>query len=182
MAGTAALESILGVAPLTEALRVTTSGIPDPFPAELSKVKPQNRFLGDRARWRRLYGARTTAKLAAYGSGGRRVPLQQIAQQDVRMLYIALEFFIDANMLAKLTSFESYTQDEGLDFVRLQLEELGKRIHNTEIVAKATMLRYGAIYWDADGNILPSSSGATYTTSSQVGANNQNQLNGIISQ
>ncbi len=181
MAGTIALEDVLGVAPLTEALRVTTSGIPDPLPAELSVVKPQNRFLGDRARYRRIQGARTTAKLAAYGAAGRRVPLQPIGQQDVRMLFISMEFFIDVNMLNRLTSFESYNQDEGLDFVREQIAQLGKRIKNTEIVCKTSMLRYGAIYWDADGNILPSASGASYTISAQVPGTHQNQINGIIS-
>lgn len=177
---TAALESILGIAPLTEALRATTSGIPNPFPAELSAVKPANRILGDRAKWTRIQGARTTAKLAAYGAPGRRVPLQPIAQQTVRMLYLALEFQIDVNMLNRLQAFEQYVQDEGLDFLAYNIGELGKRMANTRIVCMSSMLRFGAIYWDSDGNILPSSSGASFTYSAQVPANNQNQLNGII--
>ena len=48
--GSKALEDIIGIVPLTEALRATTSGIPDPFPPEFSVVKPANRVLGDRAR------------------------------------------------------------------------------------------------------------------------------------
>ena len=39
MAGTIALEDVLGVAPLTEALRVTTSGIPDPLPPMPVRIK-----------------------------------------------------------------------------------------------------------------------------------------------
>lgn len=181
MAGTASLEQIIGITPLTEALRTTTSGIPDPFPAEFAAVKPSNRILGDRAKWTEIQGARTTAKLAAYGAPGRRVPLQPIATRPVRMLFIAMEIQIDANLLNRLQSFEQYVQDEGVDWLRYQMDEVAKRMANTRIVTKASMLRYGAIYWDADGNILPSSSGAIYTHSAQVPANNQTQLNGIIS-
>ena len=178
MAGLA-LEDIIGIAPLTEALRATTSGVPDPFPEEFKRVKPANRILGDRAKWTRIYGARTTAKLAAYGAPGRRVPLQQISSQTVRMLYIAMEFAIDVNMLARLQSFEQYAQDEGLDFLAYNIGELGKRMANTRIVTLASFLSAGSVYWDGDGNILPNSSGAVETYSAQVPANNQNQLNGI---
>lgn len=180
MAGLA-LEDIIGIAPLTEALKATTSGVPDPFPEELKKVKPSNRILGDRAKWTRVYGARTTAKLAAYGAPGRRVPLQPISSQTVRMLYIAMEFAIDVNMLARLQSFEQYAQDEGMDFLAYNIGELGKRMANTRVVVLSSMLQYGAVYWDSDGNILPTSAGAANTYSAQVPANNQNQLNGIIS-
>ena len=178
---TKALEDIIGIAPLTEALRATTSGIPDPFPAEFSAVKPQNRILGNKAKWTRINGARTTAPLAAYGAAGKRVPLQPIAMQTVTMLYLAMEFQIDVNVLNRLQAFEQYVQDEGVDFIAYNLQELGKRMANTRIVAKASMLRYGAIYWDANGNILPSSSGASFTHSSQVPATHKDQLNGIIS-
>lgn len=180
MAGTTSIENIIGLAPLTQALRATTSGIPDPFPAEFSAVKPSNRILGDRAKWTRIIGARTTAKLAAHGAPGRRVPLMPVSQVPVRMLYTAMEFQIDVNMLARLQAFEKYVQDEGIDFLRYNIEEIGKRMANTRIVCKASMLRFGAIYWDSDGNILPSSSGAAFSYSCNVPANNQNQLNGII--
>lgn len=180
MAGTVSIEDILGLAPLTEALRATTSGVPDPFPAELDAVKPANKVMGDRGKWKRIYGTRTTAKLGAYGTEGRRVPLQSVSEQEFRCLYVGLQFQIDMLMLAKLMSFERYVQDEGVDFVRYELEELSKRIANTSVVAKASMLRYGAIYWDADGNILPNSTGAVYTYTAQVPSTNQGQLNGII--
>ena len=177
---TAALEDIIGITPLTEALRATTSGIPDPFPPEFSVVKPSNRILGDRAKYTRINGARTTAKLAAYGAPGRRVPLQPISQVPFRMLFVAMEINIDANMLNKLQAFEQYVQDEGLDWLAYQISEVAKRMVNTRIVAKASMLRYGVIYWDADGNILPSAGGAAFSFSANIPANNQNQLNGII--
>jgi len=180
--GSVELEAILGITPLTEVLRATTSGIPDPFPPEFAMVKPANRVLGDRAKWIRIYGARTTAKLGVYGTEGRRVPLQPIATQPVRCFYVPLQFQIDMLMLAKLQSFTKYEQDEGVEWVGYQLQELAKRIGNTRIVAKASMLANATVYWDGDGNILPSSSGAVYSLPISVPASNLNQLNGIITQ
>ena len=182
MAGSRSLEDVIGIVPLTAALKATTSGIPNPFPAEFAVVKAENRILGDRARWIRINGARTTAKIADYGAPGRRVPLQPISWQNIRCLYLGLEFNIDANMLVRLQAFLSggpYHQDSGVDWIKYNLAELGKRMANTRIVCMASMLRFGAIYWDGDGNVLPSSSGAIQTLSAQVPANNQNQLNGI---
>jgi hypothetical protein len=179
-----ALEDVIGIAPLTEALRATTSGIPNPFPAEFSTVKPQNRILGDRARMIVIKGARTTAKVKTYGSAARRVPLQPLDSKTVHMLNVGLEFLIDCNMLVRLQAFLAggpYHQDSGVDFIKYQIAEVGKRMANTRIVAMATTLQLGAIYYDADFNILPTSSGAAETISFGVPANNQNQLNGIIS-
>lgn len=176
-------ESIIGIAPLTEALRATTSGVPDFIPPEFSVVKPANRIIGDRAKWVRIYGARTTVKLAAYGAPGRRIPLQPIAAQPVRMMYTAAEFMIDPNLLNRLMAFMEagpYQQDEGADFIAYNLKEVGQRMANTRIVAKASMLFNGDVYWDADGNILPSSSGAVDSYGGIVPASHQNQLNGII--
>jgi hypothetical protein len=50
-------------------------------------------------------------------------------------------------------------------------------------VAAIQMLKSGVIYWDTNGNLLPSSSSAYDTAgySVNIPANNQNQLNGIIS-
>lgn len=177
---TKALEDIIGITPLTKALRATTSGIPNPFPAEFSTVNARNRILGDRAKWIRVYGSRATAKFARYGAPGRRVPLQPIATQPARMMYTALEFDIDANLLNKLQSFDSYTQDEGVDFLGYQFRELARRMANTRIVCLATQLRFGKVFVDSDGNVLPTSSGAADTYDSQIPANNQDQLNGII--
>ena len=44
------LQQILGWAPLTETLRTTSQGVPNPFPKELFSVSNGNRVLGDRAR------------------------------------------------------------------------------------------------------------------------------------
>lgn len=178
-----ALEKIIGHAPLTEALKATSSGVPNPFPEELFQVAPQNRVMGDRARWIRLSGERRTAKRVVYGAPAKRRNLRDIGDQTVRCFHNSESFQIDVMLLQKLQSFEKYQQDEGMDFLRFQIEEAAKRQVNTRVITTASMLRHGAIYWDSDGNLLPTSSGAdtTLTVSAQVPATHQNQCNSIIS-
>lgn len=175
-----ALESILGYMPLTEALRATSSGVPNPFPQEFFNVKPSNRVLGDKAKYIRITGERRTAAMAKYGSPARRHTLRDISSQNVGLLHSNESFTVDFMMLQKLMSFEKYVQDEGMDWLQYQFAELGKRHGNSRIISVASMLRYGAIYWDAAGNILPSSSGSTESATFNVPATHQDQINGII--
>lgn len=174
------LEQIFGWMPLTESLRATSSGVPNPFPAELFNVKPQNRILGDRGKYIRISGERRTAPLAKYGAPARRHSFRDVGEQDVRMMHSAFSFPISMVMLAKLRAFEQYTQDEGMDFIRYQIDAAAKLHMNTRIITAASVLRYGAIYWDNEGNLLPSSSGAYETYSFNVPATHQNQCNGNV--
>lgn len=178
-----ALEQILGYIPLTEALRVTASGVPNPFPKELFVTPPANRVMGDRAKYVRISGERRTAKRAKYGSPAVRRSLRDVGDASIRLLHDHESFGVDMMVLQQLRSFEKYEQDQGLDWLRYQLTEAGRRQQNTRVITTASMLRYGAIYWDSNGNLLPSSSGAdaNMTASVAIPATHQNQINGQIS-
>lgn len=176
-----ALEKVLGHTPLTEALRTHVNGIPNQLPDTLFSVK--ERFLGDKGRFRELTGERRTAKRTHYGSPAIKRNLRDVGDRDVRMWHNFEEIEIDILMLQKLQSVDKYEQDMGKSWLADQLEQAAMRLQNNRVAAVTSVLRYGAIYWDSDGNLLPSSSGAdtNLTVSFNVPANNQNQLNGIIS-
>lgn len=175
------LQTILGYMPLTEALRATSSGVPNPFPQELFNVAPANRIMGDRAKYIRITGERRTAQFAKYGSPARRRSLRDISSQNVRMMHSFESFPIDLTVLQQLQSFEQYVQDEGVDWLSYQLEEAAKRQVNARIIATASTLRYGEIYIDTNGNLLPTSSGAAETYSFNVPSSHKDQINGVIS-
>lgn len=175
------LKQILGFAPLTEALRTVASGVPNPFPPEFFAVQPANRVIGDRATYIRISGERRTSKLAKYGSPSRRRTLRDIGDQNARMMHTFEDFQVDPAVLLQLRSFEQYQQDKGMDWLRYQIEEAARRHQNSRVISTASVLRYGAIYWNSDGDLLPSSSGAAETYSFQVPATHQNQINGNIS-
>lgn len=175
------LNEIIGYAPLTESLKTTASGIPNPFPPELFQVRPGNKILGDRAKYIRVTGERRTAKFAKYGSPSAKRPLRDIADQAVRMLHVYEHFDIELTQLLNLRSFEQYTQDKGIEWLKYQMDEAAVRPANTRIISVASVLRYGKIFIDVYGNILPSSTGADLIVDFNVPAANQNQLNGILS-
>ncbi len=175
-----ALQDVLGFLPLTETLRTLASGVPDPFPPEFSQVLPQHRIIGDKAKYIRISGERRTSKLAKYGSPARRRTLRDVGDATVKCLHTFEEYQIDPTILMSLRSFEQYEQDKGLDWLRYQNEEAAKRYQNTRTIGKASVLANGALYWDVDGNLLPSSSNAFETYSFGVPATHQNQINGNI--
>lgn len=177
-----ALESIIGHAPLTESLRATSSGVPNPFPPELFTVSPRNRVLGDRAKYIRITGERRTAKRVVYGAPGKRRALRDVGEQGVRCFHNSESFALDMTILQKLQAFEQYTQDEGMDFLAYQIQEAAKRQQNTRVITTGSILRHGAVYWDSEGNLLPTSSGAdaSYTIDFGVPASHKDQINGIV--
>jgi hypothetical protein len=177
-----ALEDILGYMPLTEALRTKASGVPNPFPAEFFQTAPANKVMGDRAKYVIISGERRTAKRAKYGSPAVRRALRDVGDQAVKLLHLSESFAVDLMVLQQLRSFEKYSQDAGMDWLRYQLDEAARRIANTEVITTASVLKSGAIYFDSNGNLLPSSSGADTNATIDFGvpATHQNQCNGII--
>ncbi len=175
-----ALSDIIGYMPLTESLRTVASGIPNPFPSEFFTVKPRNRIVGDRARYIKVKGSRKTAKFIKYGSPALRRPLEDLADAKLRMLHSVEEFQIDPLVMQQLQAFESYTQDEGMEWLEYQIKEAAVRHTNSRVIAVASTLRFGQIYIDVDGNILPSSGSAELTVDFEVPATHQNQVNGNI--
>lgn len=173
------LLNILGWAPLTEALRTTSSGVPNPLPDSFFTVKPRNRILGTKAKYNRISGERRTATRVKYGSPATAWTPRDVGETPVTMMHTLIEFPIDANILQMLRSTEKYAQDMGMDWLNYQFEAAGKVHQNNRIIMVASVLRYGAIYWDSAGNLLPSSAGAdaSLTISFGMSANHQNQCN-----
>jgi hypothetical protein len=177
-----ALQEILGFAPLTESIRLVSNEVPNPFPPEFQTVNPKNRILGDRAKYIRVTGHRQTGKFAKWGAPSRSRALYDVGDQDIRMLHEHEDITIELTVMQQLRAFEQYEQDRGMDWLNFQLTEAGKRIANSRIICTASILRYGNIYLDSDGNLLPSSSGAQLTAgNASIPATHQNQINGNIS-
>jgi hypothetical protein len=174
------LSDILGYIPLTQTLRTIKSGVPNPFPPELYNVPAENKKMGDKVRYTIITGERTTSKVIKYGSEAVSRALRDVGDQAARMLHLHDAFEIELTQMANLRSFDEYRQDEGMDYLRYQMKEAARRPENTRVVEVASMMRYGAIYIDGAGNLLPSSSGAVITIDSGIPATHKNQVNGNI--
>ena len=156
------------------------SKVPNPFPPELLNVPSGNKIMGDKAKYIKITGERRTSLFNKYGSPPRARALRDVSDAAMRLLHTFESFEIELTQVQNLHAFEQYVQDQGMDWLNYQLTEAAHRPMNTRITSLASVLRYGQIYIDVDGNLLPNSSGADVTVDFNIPATHQNQINGII--
>ena len=170
------LEQILGSVNLLGLIQGVTQGIPNPLPDGFMTVNKQ--VLGRTGRYVRVQGQRQTAKLVAYGSPAVRTGLKGIDEIDVMLLHSFEEQMIDVLTLQRLRQYDSYeVQQLGMQEVARHAANFAMKFKNLRIAVACQMLNAGAVYYDTDGNLLPSSAGAAVTVSAQMAAGNQTQLN-----
>lgn len=173
------IEQLLGYVYLTGVIQRIKSGIPDFLPAPFASIKKQ--VLGNSGRYTRTFGTRRLATRAEYGAAARKRALLGVEVQDVKLIHTFEHIEMDPLTLQTLRAYDNYdVQKMGIDEVNRQQAEFKQVFDNLRLSLTYSMLSLGAIYFDSDGNLLPTSSGAQVTVDYGVSANNQNQLNGII--
>jgi len=172
------IEQILGYISLGATIKAVIDGVPDPLPPGF---RAGDDYLGDSVRYPQISSTRQTAKRVQYGSPALRRALRNIEERDAKFLHSFEEIQFSPLLLQKLRDYENYTvQRMGMTEVTRQVEEFTRVFYNLETTAILQVLFSAAIYFDASGNLLPSSSGAVESVTFGISANNQNQLNGII--
>jgi hypothetical protein len=173
------LEEILGYTTLTGLIRTTTTGVPRVLPDAFYN-KTQN-VLADEGRYTKVTGTRTTARLVAYGAPALNRQLRPIGDVLVKLMHSYEKIMLDPLKLQRLRDYNNYdAQQRGITEVRRQVEEFRTNFENLRTTAFVKTLASGVIYFDSNGNLLPTSSGAFYTVDFGIAANNLNQLNNII--
>lgn len=173
------LQQILGYVYLTGLVEDIKTGVPDILPPAFWNLKTET--LGDQGRYTRYAGTRQTARRVEYGSSSRKRQLSAIGSFDVKLNHLFEHIDLDVKLYQSLRAYNDYkVQRMGMEEVERQAFQFRALFDNTRRSMVYSMLSKGAIYWDSDGNLLPSSSGASLTIDYGLGANNQNQLNGII--
>ena len=170
------IEQVLGFVPLMQVIEAVRPGIPNPLPASFMTVT--DRVEGDRALLTRTYGQRKLANRIPYGS-----PPVQTVQQKIDEIPVILPSYgntirMDPNVLVKLRSLDAYEFNRGKQMVALQMKSFVQRFVNTRVAAAFSMLVNGKLWYDTDGELLPSSSGAdaSKTIDAAVLASHQGQI------
>jgi hypothetical protein len=181
-----ALQDILGWVAIGRLAQAVKDGVPNPFPPYLFKVREEDKVIGDSVKFNRVYGTRETARTIRYGSGAREKPMQQEELAQQKFLSFAEKRTFDPYQLQVLREYESLdNMSKGKRIVANNVKTLATLFANARIVAVATSLAYGKIYDDANGNLLPTSSGATNTydqalTAANIGTVQDAAGNGIF--
>lgn len=173
------LEQILGYVPLTGLIQAIKTGIPDNLPPSFTSTKSE--VPGNSGRYTQVKGTRRTARLAQYGSPAVKRELKGVESKDVKSLHTFEQIEMDPLTLQQLRNYDNYDiQRLGIQEVDRQQSEFAVYFDNLRLSATYSMLANGKIWFDSSGNLLPTSSGAQVTVDYGISANNQNQLNGII--
>jgi len=176
------LTDILGWETLLGIIEAKKAGLPKVLPDVFWNITSET--LGNSGTYTVVRGQRKSARLNRYGAPAKRQEMLPIAEKQVKLLHVFEELAIDPLTYQKLRDYDNWrVQEKGIKELGRQMEAFAKLFMNLEVNLVTSMLVTGFIYFDSDGNILPSSSGAdaTKTIDYLVDANHRDQLNGIIS-
>jgi hypothetical protein len=177
---TKAISQILAPDNLIGIIQTVANGIPaDILPAGLFVVT--ERFTGNQGRYNKVAGTQQAATITNYGSPAQVVNKWGIGTIPVTLLHSFESINFDPQDLANLLAEDSpIRQAMGRQTVERNLANFGTRLRNLKISSVHSTLATGRIYFDAAGNLLPKSTGATFSLDFGVSANHRKQLAGII--
>ena len=173
------LEQILYTPNLIGLIENPAGGVPDFLPPAFTK--PGQRVDGDTAKWFEVTGNRQTARLVQYGSPSQRREGRGAASRTAKFMHTHEHIHLNATTLMQLQDYSNpQRQKLGMQTLANETKQARLYLDNLRLSAIYSILALGAVYFDGNGNLLPSSTGSVTTVDFSVPANNKNQWNGII--
>jgi hypothetical protein len=168
------LQQILGGENLTGVIQgikggIKPSGLPDSF------LRPTRTVVGNTGTYKKVEGTRKTARIAQYGSASQRRVLKGVSEVPVTLLHTFEHIMHNPTTLMNLKSLNGSIQRIGEEEVARQTGEFKQLFDNLRVATVLSALCLGKVYFDADGNLLPSSSNAVTTIDYGIPAGNQDQ-------
>ncbi len=170
-----AWQDILSWTALTKAVNAIKDGVPNPFPKRLFQVKSEDKVIGDSVKFNRTVGTRKAARVIRYGAAPRMRELQQEELKEAKFVSFGEERQYKPYVLQMLRDYNSYNNGQmARQLVANNVKTMGTLFGNSRIIAVGTTLARGNIYADADGNLLPTSSGADTNMTFNQGISSDN--------
>ena len=170
------LQQILGGKNLTGVIQGVRGGVPSDIlpPAFMTTTRTVE---GDHCTYRKVEGTRKTARQVHYGSKARVASISGVSEVPIKLLHSFESIGHSPATLMNLTELGSESRQRiGQSEISRQTREFRQLFDNLRVAAIYSIFANGAIYFDGDGNLLPSSSGAVVTIDFAVPSGNQNQL------
>lgn len=171
------LQEILGYQAMLGVVEKVKRGLPSDFlpPAFLASNQVTD---GNTGSYLKIEGNRQTARLVQYGSPSVKRAQKGVSKQAVSLLHTFEQVQHSPLVLDMLQSMDSpQRQAMGQQEVNRQTAAFMSLFQNLRLNAVLSAITKGAIWFDSDGNMLASSSGASYTVDFGVPAGNKAQLN-----
>jgi hypothetical protein len=175
------IEEVLGYIPLTKAIETVKAGVPAPLPPAFYARNPALRVLGDKTRRIEYTGTRKNAQVVPYGAPPRQITHLPLSSRDVRLLHTEEEIQFSHELFLQIREFDRYVvQERFREEAMRQVLQAKTRQENLLTSCAHVMLANTKVWFDDEGNLLASSSGADLEIDYGVPANNKNQINGVI--
>jgi hypothetical protein len=180
------LEAVLGSRNLIGLIQSVVGSVPDNLlPKGL--MKSDRSCEGNRGTYLKVRGTRQTARLVAYGSASKARELPGVSEVPVTLLHSFEHCIHPAAILQNLLAEEQndpnaeVKQKMGLQTVSRQIQQFGQLFVNLRISAIYSALALGKIYFDSDGNLLPTSASAAQTIDYGIPAANIGKASSVLS-
>ncbi|HQU42144.1 MAG TPA: major capsid protein [Pirellulales bacterium] len=179
------LETILGMRNLIGMIQSVMGGVPsDLLPPEM--YRPSRTVEGNRGTYFKVRGTRQTARIVQYGGPSKARELPGVSEESITLIH-AFEHVVHSTAVLQNLAAESQNSPDaeikqrlGLETISRQIADFGGLFKNLRISAIYSALATGKIYWDADGNLLPSSTGAAYKVDFGIPANQVGTLSVVL--
>lgn len=173
----ATLQELIGSATLTGIVRGIRGGVPQTG-LDPAFFTTRVRVEGDTALFHRHNATRRTSRRVGYGASPHARALIGLDQVPTKLIHSFESVDHQLATYMNLMSFDNTSRQQlGVQEVARQAEEFRRLFDNLRVSAVCSALSLGAIYFDGDGHLLPSSSGAVVTIDMQIPAANKTQLN-----
>jgi hypothetical protein len=174
------LQQILGAPVLTGLIQSVKPGLPNPLPPQLmtivDKTVPTN-F----GQYTVVKSTRKVARLVQYGSPSVRSQLQDVSVKNVTLMNSAENIQLKQTDFMALRNYDDpNVQELGAKEVARQVTEFKSRFENLRVSAVASIFSKGKIWFNKDGELLNSSSGAFTTIDYEVPTENTGTLDSIL--
>lgn len=177
MAGS--IQDLLGYQFLTGMIQATVDGIPSVLPKALLNTK--SKTLADSGRYTVVTGTRETARLVQYGAPALNQNLKDVSTRDVKLLHSLEAINLNPMILMQLRNYTNYNQmNLGKDEILRQVAGFKKRFENLRTAATTLALVNGSLWFDSNGNLQNSSSGAYETVDFKVPSANQGVISTVV--
>lgn len=175
------LSDVLGAPQLTGVFQAVKTGIPNVFPDGFFQF---DKYVEkDCGTYFLVEGTRTVARTVAYNGPSVARQLKGVTEVPVKLIHVKENITLPmADFRSLIDPNASNLADVKIDSdkaaeIGRQVREARKNVDNLRVAALTQMFALGHIYFDGQGNLLPSSAGAKTDVDYKFPATNLNQLN-----
>jgi len=167
------LQQILGAKNLSGVIQGIKTGIAiEDVPSAFFRVT--RTVEGDHCTYRKVEGTRKTARLVHYGSPSKLRGVSGISEIPIKLIHSFEHMFHEPSTLMNLTNLANESKQKlGMAEITRQTGEFKQQFTNLRRAGILSALFKGYIYFDGDGNLLNSATGASVTVNYGIPAGNR---------